>query len=85
MVKANIVFRCTKYQANSDGTVDRYVLQIIDTETDATEEILVTPQCLASHISMKKLLMSRNLFYSSSRKMHDEMIRELFLCSPSSL
>lgn len=85
MTEENYSFRCLKYKPNTDGTVSHYVLEIVDSESRETEEVLITPRELVSPISMKRILIGRRIFYSATRKKHDEMLKELFSSPPSAI
>lgn len=85
MAEENYSFRCCTYKPNADGTVRHYVLEIVDRESGETEELLITPRELVSPISMKRILIERKIFYSATRKKHDEMLKELFSNPPSAI
>lgn len=83
MTEENYSLRCCTFKANVDGTVRHYVVEAVKRESDVTEKFLVTPKELVSFISMKRILIGRKIFYSATKKEHDEMIKKLFHNPPS--
>ena len=83
MTRSEYRFRCSKYIPNPDGSVRQYVLEIFDSTSGETEEILIAPRELISPIVMKRVLMGRRIFYTATRKKHDEMLGEIFSHRPS--
>lgn len=78
-------FRCERFVPNSDGSVRHYVLEVIDVECGESQSVFVTPRELASHISMKRILLNKNVFYPSTKIKHDELLRNLFSALPKPL
>lgn len=83
MTEGNYSFRCRKYKPSPEGTVSHYVLEIVGRVSGKTEELLITPRELVSPISMKRILIGRGIFYSATRKKHNEMLKELFSSPPA--
>lgn len=66
-----------------DGTIGLYILQVTETLSDLTVEILVAPKNLASAKSFKKTLLDQQILYSSCQREHEKMLMELFDRKPS--
>ncbi len=81
----NHQFRCEHFVPNSDGSVRHYVLEVIDTESGESLDIFVTPRELASHALMKRVLLNKRVFYSSTKIKHDELLSSLFSVTPKPL
>jgi hypothetical protein len=85
MTERNYSFRYLKHIPNTDGTVRHYVLQVVDSNSGETEEILITPRELISPISMKRVLLGRKILYLTTRKKHEEMLEQLFSSPPNAI
>ncbi len=73
-----LTFKCLGHTQRDDGLIGRYNLEISDVRSGKTATISVEPRHLASARSMKRILLDRCMLYSSTQKLHNQMLLELF-------
>ena len=73
--------RCKQYCPTENGEVLHYLIEVVYSENDIVT-IPVKPNEISSHISMKKIFLNRNIFYSKSKKQHEKLISDMFNVLP---
>jgi len=71
-------FKCLGHTKRDDCLIERYHLEVTDTQSGNTVTISVEPRHLASARSMKRILLDRCMFYRATRASHDQMLLEIF-------
>jgi len=74
-------FRCEQYCAKENGDVLHYFLQVVYSENEIIT-IPVQPKEIVSHSSMKRVLLERNIFYSTTKKQHEKVLDQIFSVQP---
>lgn len=59
-------------------TIDRYLIEVTCAHKEQVEVLEVEPKHLLSAQSMKRLLLNRCMFYSTTQKRHTETIVAMF-------
>lgn len=78
MPETHLTFKCLGHTRLDKNLVDYYQLEVTDTRNDRVEFIDIKPDHLASARSMKRILLSRCMFYASTQKRHCETLRAMF-------
>lgn len=61
-----------------NGEIAAYEIEVHDICSGENDLLQVKPCHLISHTSMKRILMERKIFYSSSKQEHTESIEAMF-------
>lgn len=78
MSEATLTFKCVGHTERDDGLIGSYNLEVTDTKSSRTETISVEPNHIASARSMKRILLSQGLLYSTTQKKHSYMLAKMF-------
>ena len=82
MTDISYSFKCNEYVKNDDGTVNHYILEVIDAVIGISERFSVVPSHLVSVRSMKKILLGRKILYAVPQRKHERMLIDLFAIQP---
>lgn len=82
MTEDGYKFTCLGYKPASNGEVYQYILAITDVNDEEVETLAVTPREIASHRSMKRILLGKNVIYMPTKQEHDQMFSEIFAKPP---
>ena len=74
----HLTFKCLGHTKLDDNLIDQYHVEATDTRSGRIESIDVKPDHLASARSVKRILLSRCMFYSATQKKHSEMLMAMF-------
>jgi hypothetical protein len=83
MTEDRYKFKCLGYKPASNGEVYQYILAITDASDGKVETLAVTPREIASHISIKRILLGKHVIYMPTKQEHDQMLSEVFAKPPS--
>ncbi|WP_298018139.1 hypothetical protein [uncultured Castellaniella sp.] len=81
MTEDGYKFTCLGYKPASNGEVYQYILAITGVDEEV-ETLAVTPREIASHHSMTRILLGKNVIYMPTKKEHDQMLGEIFAKPP---
>jgi len=71
-------FKYLDHTERDDGTIASYTIEVTNSRNGRAELLEVEPNHLASARSMKRLLLNRCMFYSTTQKKHAEAIAAMF-------
>jgi hypothetical protein len=74
---ADFKFSCEEYRHTENGDIQHYLLKI-DHANNETLIIPIKPNEIASHTSMKKILMGYKIFYSPTKSEHNKILTDMF-------
>ena len=69
-------FHCLGYTTKGEGEVERYVIQVTDERSKVV--VSVTPIGIASHLTMKRIFLSKSVVYMATKKEHDQWLSIAF-------
>jgi len=78
MTESAFIFKCLGHTERVDGTIASYTIEVTSSRNGRVEVLEVEPDHLTSARSMKRLLLNRCLFYSTTQKKHTEAIAAMF-------
>ncbi len=78
MTKNKYKFMCLGYIAKNDDEVDKYVISVVTDDHGREQVLLVTPEKIASHISMKRVFLDENIIYTQTKKEHSQWLNDVF-------
>lgn len=78
MNESKLSFKLLSHTKRENGTIASYTIEVTSLPSDRIEILEVNPNDLASARSMKRLLLDRGIFYSTSQKKHAEAIAAMF-------
>lgn len=73
-----LTFKYLAHTKRADGTIATYTIEVSNPRNGRVEVLEVEPNHLASARSMKRLLLNRCMFYSTTQKKHTEAIAAMF-------
>lgn len=71
-------FTCENFKKDSEGNIEKYILEVKNKKNEAIDKIFVSPKNLLSSKSMKIIFLKKNIFYSKSQKEHEKSIKKIF-------
>ena len=78
MATENYRFKCIGYRSTNTGSVKEYVLEITDVRKEEVNIVALTPKQIASYASTRNILWDKNILYLSTKKGHENMLRNIF-------
>lgn len=78
MSERHITFKCVGHTKLAENLIGQYHLEVTDTRSGRVETVDVKPDHLISARSMKRILLGRRMFYTSTQKKHYETLAAMF-------
>lgn len=78
MTDSTYSFKCLGSTENSDGTIERYILEVTDTRDGEPENFSVVSKHLLSAHRMKRILLGRKMFYYVTQRKRTKMLSAMF-------
>ncbi|UBM27262.1 hypothetical protein K8374_10040 [Pseudomonas sp. p1(2021b)] len=79
MPEPTLSFKCLGHTERVDGTIANYSIEVTSSSNGRVEVLEVEPNHLISARSMKRFLLNRCMFYSTTQKKHTETIAAMFV------